>query len=159
VGAPGERKGQESPPDRLKIFIDADVLIAGSASTTGAAHLVLRLAELGLLEAMSSGQVRIECERNLRSKLPAALPAFRILSEAACRWVEDPSPRAVGRLRGQADPKDLPILAAAVETGCTSLITFNVRDYHPRGNVIRIETPGQLIARLRGALARLAEAD
>jgi predicted nucleic acid-binding protein len=73
----------------LRVFVDSDVLLAGSASTTGASHLILQLSELGLIDAVGSEQVRREVERNLKRKLPAALPDFRLLAGAAVRWVDD----------------------------------------------------------------------
>jgi len=52
---------------RPKVFIDADVLIAGSASTRGASHIVLQLSELTVIEGVISLQVKREAERNLQS--------------------------------------------------------------------------------------------
>jgi predicted nucleic acid-binding protein len=137
-----------------RVFVDADALIAGSASTSGASHLILRLGELGLIDVMSSAQVRGEVERNLARKVPAALPAFRALAEAACSWVPDPS--KVTALRGQADPKDLPILAAAIQAECEWLVTFNTKHFRPTGNAIRVATPGKFVEALRSLLEELA---
>jgi predicted nucleic acid-binding protein len=141
---------------RPTVFIDADVLIGGSASTTGASHLVLRLSELGLTDAVSSAQVRSEVERNLAEKLPAALPAFRLLADAACRWVGDPDKTQLAAVRNQAHAKDIPILAAAVASECEWLLTFNTKDFRPRGDTIRVSTPGDFIQALRGLLEELA---
>jgi predicted nucleic acid-binding protein len=141
---------------RPTVFIDADVLIGGSASTTGASHIVLRLGELGLIDAVSSAQVRREVERNLAAKLPAALPAFRLLADAACRWVVDPDEAQLAAVRDQAHAKDVPILAAAVASGCEWLLTFNTKDFRPRGKTIRVMTPGDFIQALRGLLEDLA---
>ncbi|MEO7817645.1 MAG: PIN domain-containing protein [Actinomycetota bacterium] len=141
--------------EKLSVFIDADVLIAGSASTTGASHLILQLSELGLIEGISSEQVRQEAERNLAVKLPAAIPAFHLLAESALRWVNDPRPRDVARFKGEADPKDLPLLVAALKARCHTLVTFNVRDYRPTSVEIQIETPGDFLNRLRRHMAEL----
>ena len=100
---------------RPRVFIDADVLIAGAASTTGASHLVLRLSELGLIDGIVSAQVVREAERNLERKVPAAIPTFRALLAAACQLVGDPSEDRMAALQEQADPKDVPILAAALD--------------------------------------------
>ena len=144
-------------PDRLRIFIDADVLFAGSASPTGASHIVLELAELGIIEAIVSGQVRREVERNLMAKLPAALPAFRALVDACCASVADPDPAASQVLSkaGLADPKDAPILASALEHRCSWLLTFNLRDYRPEGR-IQVAPPGDFLAELRERLAAMS---
>lgn len=146
----------EAPPEKPSVFIDADALIAGSASTAGASHLILQLSELGLIEVVSSEQVRREVERNLADKLPSAIPAFRLLGDAAVRWVRNPRSKDVDMFRGQADDKDLPILVAAINAGCGSLITFNVRHYGPAKSSIRIENPGEFLTRLRKHLSQLS---
>ncbi len=142
---------------RPVVFIDADALIAGSASTAGASHILLRLSELGLIDGVSSEQVRREAERNLAKKVPGALPAFRLLANAACRWVADPTPEELDAVAGQAHRKDLPILATAVANGCEWLVTFNVKHFRPKGSGIRVAPPGAFIEELRGRLEELAE--
>lgn len=129
--------------------------MSGSFSTTGASHMILRVAELGLLDAVSSEQALREAERNLAAKLPVGLPAFRTLTKASVRWVADPSDEELRPFREQADAKDVPILTAAVRSGCSSLVTFNVGDY--RGASIRVETPGDFLRRLRSVLEGLLE--
>lgn len=130
--------------------------MAGAASTTGASHLILQLGELGLLDARASRQVHREVERNLAKKIPGALPAFKLLANAAVQWVEDPSPEEVAARKGEADAKDLPILVAAIREGCGSLLTFNVRLYRPKGQWPRVEKPGGFVVRLREHLTTLA---
>jgi len=143
--------------EKPSVFLDADVLIAGSFSTTGASHRILRLAELGLIDAVSSAQAREEAERNLRSKLPSGFPAFSALVGAAVRWVREPSVEELERSRDQADEKDVPILAAAIAAGCSTLITLNVRDYRPLAGSIAVDKPGDFVRRLREQLAKMAE--
>ena len=143
------------PADRLRVFFDADVLIAGAASTTGASHVLLRLSEFGLFEGVTCGQVLRECERNLEAKLPGALPVFRALVTAAAITVTpEAAPDVLDRLRGQAHDDDLPILAAAVVSECAYLTTFNLRHYRATSGQIAITRPGDLVARLRRALTR-----
>jgi len=88
----------------LRVFFDADVLLAGSASTTGASHILLKLSELTLVEGITSHQAQTEAERNLLANY---------------------------------------------------LLTFNVRHCWPRGQTIRVERPGELLARIRRQLANL----
>jgi predicted nucleic acid-binding protein len=105
---------------------------------------------------VSSDQVRTEVERNLAAKVPAALTAFQALAEAACTWVGQPPPRRVAALRSQADPKDRPTLAAAIEERCEWLVTFNIRHFRPKGEGIRVATPGEFVEALRALLEALA---
>lgn len=137
--------------------MDADALVAGSASAEGASHLLLQLGELGLLDVIGSAQVRVEVERALRRKLPSALPAFRLLADAAVRWLANPPAEALSEHAGQADEKDLAILVAAIHAKADVLLTFNTRHYRQRAAPPRVEPPGAFLQRLRARLQDLAE--
>lgn len=79
----------------LRIFADAKVFIAGADSRSGASGAVLLLAEVGLFRLVVSRQVLDEAERNLRKKLPRALPTFaEILATLQIEIVPDPEPYA-----------------------------------------------------------------
>ena len=147
----------QSASGKLRVFVDADVLFAGSAAPSqhGASLAVLRLAELTLIEAVASQQVIAEAERNLAEKLPDALPAFRLIVSRCLRIVPDPNPADLAPFLGQADRKDLPILAAAVREGCAWLVTFNVRHFQPGHPAVRILPPGELVLRVRERLVGL----
>ncbi len=138
-----------------RLFMDADVLIAGSASTTGASHILLHLSDLTIIEGIISQQVRVEAERNLREKMPYALPAFGLLVESAIRLVDDPHENQLVSLKGQAHVEDLPLLAAALLHRCHYLVTFNVKHYYPEGDKITILRPGEFLFRLRHQLMGL----
>ena len=146
-------------PDLPAVFVDADVLIAGSASTGGASHLILQLGELGLIDVVSSDQARREAERNIARKLPEASQTFDRLIRSACRWVPDPSEEELAGHTDEADEEDLPILVAAAAAGCPILVTFNVRDFHPRSLDVTVETPAAFVERLRGRLRGLVRPD
>ena len=142
---------------RPRVFVDADVLFAGAASPSehGASLTILRMAEITLIEAIASRQVITEAERNLGDKLPETLPAFRLLVSRCLQVVPDPHPDDLPAYEGAADPKDLPILVAALREECSWLVTFNVRHFrlgHPDVIVLR---PGDFVQRVRGLLAAL----
>jgi predicted nucleic acid-binding protein len=140
---------------RLRISLDADALFAGAASVSGASHVILQLGELGIIEVGVPDQARAEAERYLAAKLPAALPALRALVDACCvslAMASDAESAAVAD-SGEADPKDAPILASALQAGCGWLVTFNVRDY--RTERIRGSKAGEFLEALRGELLRL----
>ena len=142
-----------------RVFVDADVLFAGSASPSehGASLLVLRLGELTLIDAITSEQVITEAERNLSAKMPDALPLFRLLVNRALTTVPDPSPEEVRAHAGLADPEDLPILVAALKAGCPWLTTFNLRHYRPGHQSVKVLRPGEFIRRVREMLAYMGE--
>jgi len=134
------------------------VLIAGSAFKThsSASYILLQLSELTLIEGLICPYVREEVERNLKEKLPHALPVFRALLRAALREVPDPPRASLKRLAGRADPKDLPVLAAAVLNGCRYLVTFNTGDYPDPPEPLEVVEPGELVRRVREWLAELS---
>jgi hypothetical protein len=140
-----------------RVFIDADVLFAGAASPNehSASNLILRMAELTLIEAITSTQVITEAERNLLDKMPKALPAFRLLVSRSLKIVEDPDPTELAEYVGLANPEDLPILVAAIRQDCGLLATFNIRHYHPGHPSVAALKPGDLVLRIRYLLARL----
>jgi len=148
------------PPPKPRVFLDADVLFAGAAAPgeQGASLVILRLAEITLLEAVTSQQVVAVVERNLAEKLPPALPAFRLLVSRCLRVVPDPSREEVAAAEGLADPEDLPILLAAVREGCPWLVTFNVRHFQPGHPAVTVLRPGELVQRVRELLAHLPTA-
>jgi hypothetical protein len=116
------------------------------------------LGEIALLDCVASQQVVTEVERNLGEKLPAKLPEFRLIVSRALRVVPDPFPEDLASYAGQADPKDLPILVAALREGCSHLLTFNVRHFMPdldRGSDIVIKRPGEFLLDLRDRLSTL----
>lgn len=137
----------------LRLFFDSSVVVAGTFSRTGASFILLHLAGLGLIDGRISADVRDEVLRNVLAKLPAALPGARVvLSQALVEGpaVLDADLRAVATY---ADPKDVPILAAAVAQECRYLVTLNERDFWPPANLIRVVRPGALTMSLRTVLA------
>ena len=109
-----------TPQPKPRVFVDADVLFAGAASPSdhGASLVVLRMAEITLIEAIVSQQVITEAERNLAGYLPKVLPGFQSIVSRCLQVVPDPSPTELDLIRGLTDPKDAPILAAAVREVC-----------------------------------------
>jgi hypothetical protein len=146
-----------SNPNKPRVFVDADVLFAGAAgpSAHGASLVVLRLAEITLIDAVASQQVVVEAERNLTLKLSKTLPTFRLIIDRSLRVVPDPQPDDLLSYAGLARPKDLPILVAAVREGCPWLVTFNVRHFRPGHPDITVLRPGDFVSQVRTMLANL----
>ncbi|MBC8509554.1 MAG: PIN domain-containing protein [Chloroflexi bacterium] len=140
-----------------QVFIDADVLFAGAASPTehGASLLILRLAEITLIDTLTSEQVITEAQRNLNAKLPHTLPAFNHLVSRCLKVLPNPNPEELLTHQGIANPKDLPILVAALREGCPWLVTFNIRHFQPGHPDVGVLRPGEFVLKVRDQLARL----
>ncbi len=140
-----------------RVFLDADVIFAGSASPTqhSASQVILRLAEITLIEAITSEQAIIEAERNLAQKIPQALTRFRIIVARSLTVALAPEPDDLLPYAGLADKKDLPLLVAALQAKCPWFVTFNARHYRPGHPTIKVYRPGEFIIRVRELLTYL----
>ena len=136
-----------------RIFVDANILIAGADSRSGASNAVLRLAEVGLFQLVVCRQVLDEAERNLRKKLPRTLPAFAAqLAQLALEIVPDPDDEICRQWAGIIELKDTPILAAAVLANVDRFVTLNSKDFTPavaKASGLLIQTPGELVQDIR----------
>lgn len=142
---------------RLRIYVDADVLLASCASPSAhsAGQVVLRLSEITLIDAVTSELALEECRRNLAEKLPDAMEAFELLRKRALDVMPAPSTDTVRRHAGRADWKDVPHLACALEHSCTYLVTYNTKDYAPGHPDVQVVRPGELVRRVRERLTGL----
>ncbi len=147
-----------SSPRDIRIFFDADVIFAGSASPReyGASLVLLRMAEITLIKAVTSRQVIEEVERNLKDKIPSAMPAFQMIANRCLIVVDDPESGDIRPYRGCADDKDLPILVAARREECSLFATYNLRHYQPGIPGISVLTPGDLVLKVRYLLNGLS---
>lgn len=166
---PADGSGPPAPPDgpssaeenlptaRLRIYVDADVLLAGAASPVdhSASQVILSLSEITLIDAITSELAVAECIRNLEAKVPAAVATFQLLAERALAMVPPPSEDEVRRYVGSADWKDLPHLACAIDQGCPYLVTYNTSDYRPGHPAVEVLRPGLLVRRIRDRLTQL----
>jgi len=139
-----------------KIFFDADALIAGSASQTGASFLLLQLCEIRILTGLTCQQIVAECRRNLRKKLPQAEPIFNEIVEHSLEIKKNPTLDEQNKYRSMAHPKDLPILTSAITNRADYLITFNTKHFFPdRDHQLTILQPGELLQKIRLMLSHL----
>ena len=138
--------------DPVSVCVDADVLIAGLLSRTGASHAILILGEIGLLTLVLPEAVVEEVRRNLSEKLSEASPLFEEFLRSVPTQVYRPTARDRERAGALADPKDVPILAAAIGAGAPLLVTPDVRHFRS-GEGVRVIRPRTLIEEARAWMA------
>jgi len=68
-----------------------------------------------------------ETERNIAEKKPAALPAFCYYRDALVSKVINPSMKVVKEVAKVVEPKDAPIVAAAIEASALYLASYDQR--------------------------------
>lgn len=139
----------------IRVFLDADVLIAGATSSTDfAASLILvRLGEINVIEVVCSEQVVMEVQQTLKEKIPGAVKSFKSLVKHSIKVTPDPSPVERERCRKLATKLYIPTLAVAIREQCAWLATFNEHQYQPGHPDILIARPDDLVSRLRGQFA------
>jgi predicted nucleic acid-binding protein len=143
------------PPEPPRIFLDASILVAGSASYTGASRAILTLGELGLLKLVVCPHVLQESERNITRKLPEALPYYRrLLQGLALETVDDASPETVAMWAEVIEAKDAPVLAAAIAASPHRLVTLDPKHFLDPPQVaersgLAICTPAELLQEIR----------
>lgn len=139
-----------------RIFADANVLIAGADSRTGASNAVLLMAEIGLYRLVVSRLVLEEVERNLRKKLPAALPNFaRQMAQIQLEIAPPPPFEEIQQWKKIIEAKDAPILATAVSAQVNRFLTLNSKDFTPEvasQSGLQIMTPGEFVQEIRGLI-------
>jgi putative PIN family toxin of toxin-antitoxin system len=120
----------QRPTQKIKVFIDTNVLIAGVNSVTGASATLLDLCEAGVLQMVVSRQVLIEADRNFTAKFPQWVGRFRqFMHNLAPLMVEDPTPESIKKAAAIVDRKDAPILAAAQNANVDFLITLDKKHF------------------------------
>jgi putative PIN family toxin of toxin-antitoxin system len=120
----------KKPVQRIKVFIDTNVLIAGVASVTGASATVLDLCESESIQMVISRQVLVEADRNFAAKLPNLVTQFRqFIQDLAPLMMDDPLPTEVQKAASLVARKDAAILAAAIEAKVDYLITLDKKHF------------------------------
>ena len=120
----------QKPTQRIKVFIDTNVLIAGVHSVTGASASILDLCEARVLQMVVSQQVLIEADRKFTVKFPQLVSRFRqFIHNLAPLMVEDPTPDSVEKAATIVDRKDASILAAAQNANVDFLITLDKKHF------------------------------
>lgn len=141
---------------KLNLFLDSSVLFTGIASETGAARVLLLLAESEHIHITISEQVVAETERAIARKVPQALNDFREAIKASkARIVRDPSIEDITKhLDLISHAADVPILLAAMNNQVNYLVTFNRRHFMDdpgvaRRSGLKIVTPGEALDMVR----------
>jgi predicted nucleic acid-binding protein len=145
---------------KLNLFLDSSALFTGIASGTGAARVLLLLAESESISITISEQVVAETERAIAKKVPKALNDLRqaILATKA-RIIRDPSLEEVmEHLDLTSHAADVPIILAAMQDKVDYLVTLNRKHFMDDPGVaqrsgLRIGTPGEALSWIRKQLS------
>lgn len=136
-----------------RVFVDANVLIAGTDSQSGVSNAVLKMAEIGLFQLVVCIQVLDEAERNLRKKLPRALPNFAAqLARLRLEILPDPTIEQIKPWLAIIEAQDAPILCAAAGCSVDRFIILNTKDFTSdvaEQSGLTIQTPAEFVEDVR----------
>ena len=134
------------------IFIDSSVLFAACKSKSGASAGILKLCRQRKVDGHISKYVEYEMKKNALNKL-SQIEKERLnffLLQTHLLFIAGPTEREINDCRKVINIKDAPILAGAIKSKASHLITLNTRDFmHAKINdFVRpmiISTPGDFI--------------
>ena len=141
---------------KSRLFFDSSALISGVLSQGGAACALMLFSEQGRLYLFISEHVIEECEKTLARKAPKALTAFRnTLKDVKPKILSTPTSKEVQAcIYMISDPRDAPILAAAIKAKVDFLVTHDRKHFLNDPKVteksgLKIGTPGAALAWIR----------
>ena len=139
---------------RTTLFFDASVLVAASLSQEGGSALLLEACKMEAFTAQTTFLIIMEAFHALEEGLPQRAVSHLHEYLAEVNWEILPVPRqeTLQEYASFIHPKDLHVLAAAVESGSEFLLTLDrrhiltaVEAVKEAGLPIRILTPGHFI--------------
>lgn len=149
--------------ERIKVFLDSNVILSGFISEKAAPRLILDLLchDLPFLHAATGQYNMEEIERTMARKLPAVRPVFEhYMSKLMLQVVPVPSQEELKEYRGAVADEDLPVLVSAIRWGGDYLVTGDKKHFGGlRGSKIipiKIRTPSEFISILAAVLRRIS---
>lgn len=143
---------------RVIAFLDSCVLYPFSLR-----DILLQYSVDGFFQAKWSVKVRQEVIRNVEAKNPQTKGklkrTFDLMEEAVPDFLATPSLETINEISGTTtDQKDVDILAAAIDSGCSHMVTSNLKDFdisHSMGRGVFIIHPDEFLeAVISGNLIR-----
>ena len=115
----------------VKVFLDSSILVAASASKTGGSALILDYCRKEKVKGFVSKDVIGEAKKNINLKLgqKEQIRFVYYLKHANLFLTEDPSVEQIAEAEKVIYAKDAPILASAVESKASYLITLDRKHF------------------------------
>jgi len=137
----------------MKVFLDSSVLVAASASKTGASAFVLGYCRKKRTLGYTSLNALAEAKKNviLKLELLAQNRLAFFLQHTNILLVENPSVEETAQCEKVINVKDAPILAAAIKSPASFLLTLDRKHFlKPEVTAftksLKILTPGEFVS-------------
>lgn len=143
------------PVKKSKLFIDASVFIAASASQQGGSSALFRIGQKGLFTLVTTQLILIESELNIKAKLSreALLNFYKLIAKTP--FILQPPVTLAEKIKYYdiIHQKDAHVLAAALQGNCDYLITLDRKHFmttkiQQTNFPIKILTPGDFLKSL-----------
>lgn len=136
----------------IRVFLDSSVLVAASASRTGASAFVLGYCRKKKVLGYTSLEALGEAKKNVILKLgPLAQNRFAFfLHHANILLIENPPVEEMAKCEKVINAKDAPILAAAMKSPVSFLLTLDRKHFlkievAAFAKPLKISTPGEFV--------------
>jgi len=116
----------------VRVFLDSNVILSGLFSDRGAPRIILEILSLNLsfITGITGRYNIMEIERNLRAKLPEAVPVYKeYIAKLNLRIIPVPAMEEVRKFSEATSPKDVPVLVSAIKSKADYLITGDKKDF------------------------------
>lgn len=138
--------------DDFSVFLDTDVVISALLSSQGASYAVV-YGQKNYTCTISTVS-RLEIERVADRLQIDTSPLMELFSLMRIQTLEESLAELKDRYRMFVhDDTDAHIVAGAIQSGCSFLLTYNVRDFRTetpfKKNGIKVMTPGLFLQYLR----------
>ena len=116
----------------MKIFLDANIIIAATGSDLGGSRYLFKIAEQNPhWQLLTSVYAIAEARANVLAKLSNRYAFFiSLITSTALTVIHPPAETIIKLAHGLVPPKDEPILAAAISCSANILCTLNKKDFH-----------------------------
>ena len=135
---------------KLKVFVDSNIWFSAFYKT-GSCSQLLKLLTDQKHKIIINEQVLEEIIRNIKIKIPSALPLIiEYINQAKPIVVKNPRKPFLEKYKNLSHHKDLPIVIAAINYKCHYFITGNLADFNinqtKKLTVLKILSPSRFIS-------------
>jgi len=116
-------------PFQLKLFLDANIFIAGSVSQTGGSAFIIEACKRGIFKTVTARFILREAERNIKKKFGSDILSrfYKIIADLPLE-IQPLSDRA-SEYERIIQTKDAPVLATAIDSQSEFLITLDKKHF------------------------------
>ena len=138
----------------LRVFLDTSVLFSALHSATGSARDLLDAATDAEIDLVISAYVLNEVRRNLARKSERGSERLTAVLAAGSLAIVEPDAALIHHIAQVVEPKDAPVIAAAVIAGVPVVATYDQRHLLSQAQLIRstsgveVLTPDEVLRRL-----------